>query len=115
MTPEHTKKKKIRTSWNKGRDILTPEHTKQCEIMGEVIHTKIQDCVDDLKSHIIDEEKKVNTIHDDIKIIKENHLAHIQTDITRLATNQEWLMKTYWIVAGSGIGGLIAGIFNLMK
>ena len=94
---------------------MTPEYTKQYKIMGEVINAKIQNCVDDLKSHIVEEEKKVNTIHEDIKEIKENHLAHIQTDITRLATNQEWLLKTYWIVVTASMGGLIAGLFNLMK
>ncbi len=93
---------------------MTPEHKEQCKMIQENLQSKIQDCVDDLKSHVIEEEKKVNAIHDDIKIIKENHLVHIQTDITKLATNQEWLMKTYWIVAGSAIGGLLAGLLNLL-
>ena len=83
--------------------------------MSEVINTKIKDCVDDLKSHIVEEEKKVNTIHEDIKNIKENHLAHIQVDMATVRANQEWLMKFFWIIATSAIGGLVVGLFNLMK
>ena len=83
--------------------------------MENSIHARIQDCVDDLKSHIVEEEKKVNTIHDDIKDIKENHLAHIQVDMTKVTTNVEWLLKYHWIVATAAIGGLIAGLLNLVK
>ena len=94
---------------------MTPEHTNQCKVIGEVINTKIQDCVDDLKSHIVEEEKKVATIHDDIKDIKENHLAHIQVDMAKMGTNVDWLLKYHWIIATAAIGGLIAGLLNLMK
>ena len=83
--------------------------------MSDVINTKIQDCVDDLKSHIVEEEKKVNTIHDDIKNIKENHLAHIQVDMAKTSVNADWLLRYHWIVATASIGGLLAGLFNLMK
>ena len=94
---------------------MTPEHTQQCRAIQDGIQSKIQDCVDDLKSHIIEEEKKVNTIHQDIKNIKENHLAHIQIDLAKTTTNVEWLLKYHWIVATASIGGLVAGLFNLMK
>lgn len=94
---------------------MNSEHREQCKIMGDVINTKIQDCVEDLKSHIVEEEKKINTIHDDIKDIKENHLAHIQVDMATVRANQEWLMKTYWVITTAAIGGLVVGLFNLMK
>ena len=94
---------------------MNEEHKTQCRVMSEVINTKIKDCVDDLKSHIVEEEKKVNTIHDDIKNIKENHLAHIQIDLAKTSTNVDWLLKYHWIVATASVGGLVAGLFNLME
>lgn len=94
---------------------MTPEHTNQCKVIGDTVNARIQDCVDDLKSHIVEEEKKVNTIHDDIKNIKENHLAHIQVDMAKTSTNVDWLLRYHWIVATASIGGLLAGLFNLMK
>ena len=66
-------------------------------------------------TEFVEEEKKVNTIHEDIKNIKENHLAHIQVDMATVRANQEWLMKFFWIIATSAIGGLVVGLFNLMK
>lgn len=94
---------------------MTPEHQYQCDLISENINARIQDCVDDLKSHIVEEEKKVNTIHEDIKIIKENHLYHIEKSMGKLETNQDWLMKTYWLIASSAVGGLVAGVLNLLK
>lgn len=51
----------------------------------------------------------------EIKDIKENHLAHIETDMATVKTNQDWLMRFFWIVATASIGGLITGILNLLK
>lgn len=94
---------------------MNQEHTNQCKVIGDTVNARIQSCVDDLKLHIVEEEKKVNTIHDEIKNIKENHLAHIQVDMATVRANQEWLMKTYWVITTAAIGGLVVGLFNLMK
>lgn len=90
---------------------MTPEHKAQCEYMKDEISRQ----ADRLESHIVSEEEKVNDIHDDRKIIKENHLAHIQVDLATVKANQDWLMKFFWIIATSAVGGLVVGFFNLMK
>ena len=90
---------------------MTPEHKKQCKMMKDEIGKQ----ADGLREHITDEKSHVSKIEEDIRTIKENHLVHIQTDITKLATNQEWLMKFFWIIATASVGGLITGIFNLIK
>ena len=59
-------------------------------------------------------EKRIEKIESDIKEIKDNHLSHIQVDMEVIKTNQQWLMKFFWIVATASIAGLITGIINLM-
>ena len=65
---------------------MTPEHKKQCEYMK----SELLNQADDLRVHISEEDAKINTIHKDIKDIKENHLAHIQMDMATVKTNQDW-------------------------
>lgn len=59
-------------------------------------------------------EKRVEKIENDIKEIKENHLSHIQEDLAVVKTNQEWIMKFFWIVITASVAGLITGIINLI-
>ena len=56
----------------------------------------------------------IGEIKGDINTIKTNHLSHIETDISQIKTNLEWLMKTYWIVATCAIGGLISGVITII-
>ena len=59
-------------------------------------------------------EKRIEKIESDIKEIKDNHLSHIEEDMAVVKTNQQWLMKFFWVVATASVAGLITGIINLM-
>lgn len=59
-------------------------------------------------------EKRIENLEKDIKEIKENHLSHIQEDLAVVKTNQEWIMKFFWIMATASIAGLITGLINLL-
>ncbi len=59
-------------------------------------------------------EKRIEKIEDDIKEIKDNHLAHIKEILAVMKTNQDWIMKFFWIVITASVAGLITGIINLM-
>ncbi len=59
-------------------------------------------------------EKRIEKLESDIKEIKENHLSHIQEDLAVVKTNQEWIMKFFWIMATASIAGLITGLINLL-
>jgi hypothetical protein len=59
-------------------------------------------------------EKRIEKIESDIKELKDNHLSHIQVDIEVVKTNQQWLMKFFWIIATASVAGLITGLINLM-
>lgn len=54
----------------------------------------------------------VREIRDTLKIVQENHLHHIETDMARMAGDVEWLKKFFWLVATGVIGGLILQIWK---
>ena len=58
-------------------------------------------------------EKRIETIEAEIKEIKENHLAHIKEILAIVKTNQEWIMRFFWILISASVAGLITGIINL--
>ena len=68
-----------------------------------------------LKTHMEADGKFQEEVGGDIKVIKENHLAHIQTDIAILKTNVDWLMKYHWLIASSSIGALVTGVWNVFR
>jgi hypothetical protein len=59
-------------------------------------------------------EKRIETIEAAIKEIKDNHLSHLQEDLAVVKTNQEWIMKFFWIVSTASVAGLVTGIINLL-
>ena len=62
----------------------------------------------------MDTEKRIEAIESDIKELKDNHLSHIQEDLAVVKTNQEWIMKFFWIVATTSVAGLIGTIMSLI-
>lgn len=75
-----------------------------------------------LDNHIIADGKKFDTINETLKLIRENHLAHIEKSMNsienshiELKTNTQWLLKFFWIIATTSVGGLVTSVFNLLK
>lgn len=71
--------------------------------------------------HYISMENEMKEVKDDIKNIKENHLAHIQdsmgtmqVDIAKVSTNVQWLIKSHWILYGAIIAGIVTLIAKLI-
>ncbi len=60
------------------------------------------------------QDEKINSLEGSIRDIKENDLAHIQADITKISTDMDWIKRFFWIVASASLGSLIATLFNLM-
>ena len=59
-------------------------------------------------------EKRIETLEAEVKEIKENHLAHIKEILAVVKTNQEWIMRFFWILTSASVAGLITGIINLL-
>jgi hypothetical protein len=81
--------------------------------------TEEQDNIQNLRiKNLEDCQTEIKT---DIRVIKENHLAHIQESVANIEkgvsknkVDLEWLKKFFWIIATAAIGGLIAAILNLL-
>lgn len=69
----------------------------------------------ELRQHIQDDREFQREITGDIKVIKENHLHHIEQSTARIETNIDWLMRFFWIIATAAIGGLVSGLLNLLN
>lgn len=59
-------------------------------------------------------DRRIEALEKEVKEIKENHLVHIQEALAVIKTNQEWIMKFFWIVMSASIAGLITGLINLL-
>ena len=59
-------------------------------------------------------ERRVESIEKEVREIKENHLVHIKEVLAVVKTNQQWIMRFFWILASTSIAGLITGLINLL-
>ncbi len=60
------------------------------------------------------QDERLDRVEKAVNEIKDNHLVHLQTDITRVGTDVDWLKRFFWIIATASIGGLIAALINLI-
>lgn len=67
---------------------------------------------DDYQNRLQDE--RLDHVEKTVVEIKDNHLAHIQNDLTKVSTDVDWLKRFFWIIATASIGGLVAAIINLL-
>lgn len=59
-------------------------------------------------------EKRIDNLEEKVDLLKDNHVAHLAVDVTGVKTDVKWLKKFFWIVAGSSITGMLAGVGNLL-
>ena len=76
---------------------------------------------DNIETKLLDINNRVDKVSLDIEIIKTNHLAHIESDITSLNFKtdriEDKVDKTYWILltaAGAFIGILLVNILRIL-
>jgi hypothetical protein len=60
------------------------------------------------------QDERIDRVEKTVNEIKDNHLAHIATKLMKVSTDVDWLKKFFWIIATASIGGLIAGLINLL-
>ncbi len=60
------------------------------------------------------QDERLDRVEKTVNEIKDNHLAHMQTDLTKVGTDVDWLKRFFWIIATASIGGLVAAIINLL-
>ncbi|MBT9610280.1 MAG: hypothetical protein IV110_09575 [Aquabacterium sp.] len=60
------------------------------------------------------QDERLDRVEKAVNEIKDNHLVHLQTDMTKVGTDVDWLKRFFWIIATASIGGLIAALINLI-
>ncbi len=60
------------------------------------------------------QDERLDRVEKAVNEIKDNHLVHMQTDLTKVSTDVDWLKRFFWVIATASIGGLIAAIINLL-
>ena len=60
------------------------------------------------------QDERLDRVEKAVNEIKDNHLAHMQTDLAKVGTDVDWLKRFFWIIATASIGGLITAIINLL-
>lgn len=66
----------------------------------------------DYQNQIQDE--RLERLEKTVNEIKDNHLVHLQTDMTKVGTDVDWLKRFFWVIATASVGGLIAALINLI-
>jgi hypothetical protein len=60
------------------------------------------------------QDERLNRLENSVNEIKNNHLPHLQTELTKVGTDVDWVKRFFWIVATASVGGLITAIINLL-
>ena len=60
------------------------------------------------------QDERLDRVEKAVNEIKDNHLVHLQTDMTKIGTDVDWLKLFFWLIATASIGGLITAIINLL-
>jgi len=60
------------------------------------------------------QDERLDRVEKTVNEIKDNHLVHIQTDLTKVSTDVDWLKRFFWILATASVGGLITALINLL-
>jgi hypothetical protein len=67
-----------------------------------------------LKQRVDTLDKKVDGVCSDIKTIKENHMAHMETDIRELKTDMKWVKKIQWYAITTALSNLVGIVLILL-
>ena len=60
------------------------------------------------------QDERLDRVEKTVNEIKDNHLVHLQNDITKVSTDVDWLKRFFWIIATASVGGLIGALINLL-
>ncbi len=60
------------------------------------------------------QDERLDRVEKTVNEIKDNHLTHMQSDLTKVSTDVDWLKRFFWIIATASIGGLITAVVNLL-
>lgn len=78
------------------------------------LRERLQDQENETNRRFMSIGESIDMIRNDIAKIRDNHLFHLENDMSSIKTNVDWLSRFFWIIAGASVGGLVTGIINLL-
>ncbi len=60
------------------------------------------------------QDERLDRVEKTVNDIRDNHLVHLKTEMTKVGTDVDWLKRFFWIIATASTGGLIAALINLI-
>lgn len=60
------------------------------------------------------QDERLDRVEKTVNEIKDNHLVHLKTDVSKIGTDVDWLKRFFWVIATASVGGLIAALINLI-
>lgn len=60
------------------------------------------------------QDERLDRVEQTVNEIKDNHLVHLKTDVSKIGTDVDWLKRFFWVIATASVGGLIAALINLI-
>lgn len=60
------------------------------------------------------QDERLDRVEKAVNEIKDNHLVHLQEDISKVGTDVDWLKRFFRILATASVGGLITALINLL-
>ena len=70
--------------------------------------------MNELQDHINDENKKdIDQLYKHADVAN-REMGTVKVDLAQVKSDVSWLVKTYWVILGSSVGSLLAGIIALL-
>ncbi len=60
------------------------------------------------------QDERLDRVEKTVNDIRDNHLAHLLTDLTKVSTDVDWIKRFFWLIATASVGGLITAVVNLI-
>lgn len=67
-----------------------------------------------LEDHMKQDENSLGLIFEEIRVIKENHLAHIEPSVASIQTDVSWLKNYLSMLVVPIVGGFITALYALI-
>ena len=67
-----------------------------------------------LSIHLEESSRRLNGLEEKTDTILNNHLVHLNAGLVEVRTDTKWIKKFLWAVLIPAIGGVVAGVINLL-
>ena len=80
--------------------------------METVEREQLKNMNEKLEDHVMEDSDNFKEIRTTLTAIRDNHLFHIEKDITVIKTNQIWTGRFFWLFVTASISGIIGYLFT---